>query len=322
MKVIFKLLLIILLFQYGCSNKNKAPDASGNFEADEILVSAEQTGRIMALDIKEGAVIGKDVEVGQIDVSNIRLQKQQVEATLQSLIEKTRNPLPQINLVKKELAVQRVKLEHLIREKERTQRLLASDAATKKQLDDLFAEIDQLQKQMDVTQQQLLLSQSTISEQNRSVLSETSPLKKSAEQIQDLINKGRIINPLNGTVLVRYAYAGEITSVGKPLYSIANLDTITLKAYVTGIQLPQLKLNQKVTVRIDNGTGEGKMYPGTIYWISDKAEFTPKTIQTKEERANLVYATRIRVKNDGFLKIGMYADVLFSPETTNHGNTQ
>jgi HlyD family secretion protein len=150
-----------------------------------------------------------------------------------------------------------------------------------------------------------------INTQNRSILSEKAPMEKAAAQLQEQINKGQVINPINGTVLTNYALQGEMQTVGKPLYKIANTETLDLKAYVTGVQLPQIKVGQQVTVRIDDGKEGYKEYAGTITWISSKSEFTPKTIQTKDERANLVYAIKVNVKNDGYLKIGMYGEVLF-----------
>ena len=304
-------LALITLLVWGCQNNGPSADASGNFEADEIIVSAEQAGKILSLHLKEGDTISANSVVGQIDVTGIGLQKEQVEASLRSLRQKMSDPGPQLELVRKQIAVLQTQLEQQLRERERTAKLLAADAATGKQLDDIESAISQIRRQIAVSEQQLELYRSSIATQNRSILSEEDPLRKSAERIQDQINRGQIINPIKGTVLVRYAYAGEMTAPGKPLYSIANLDTITLKAFVSGSQLPQIKLNQEVDVRIDEGADRYKNYGGRIYWISDKAEFTPRTIQTKDERANLVYALRIAVKNDGFLKIGMYGEVQF-----------
>jgi HlyD family secretion protein len=196
-----------------------------------------------------------------------------------------------------------------LHERDRTERLVKADAATGKQLDDLNAQVDVLQKQMDVTQQQIAVQRSNIATQNRSILSESAPLQKQAAQVEEQISKARVVNPVSGTVITKYAEQGEVTAPGKALYKIANLSTLTLRAYITGAQLSQLKLGQQVKVLVDNGADQYRTYSGTIYWISDKAEFTPKTIQTKEERANLVYAVKVRVKNDGYLKIGMYGEV-------------
>ncbi|HEY4155881.1 MAG TPA: HlyD family efflux transporter periplasmic adaptor subunit, partial [Puia sp.] len=184
------------------------------------------------------------------------------------------------------------------------------DAAPAKQLDDINTQIEQLQKQIAVSHQQINLDNSNTAAQNRSILSEKGPLEKTVRQFQEQISKGQIVNPITGVVLTSYALKGEMAIIGKPLYKIANTDTLYLRAYITGDQLPGIKLGQAVQVRIDQGEKKYKRYPGTIEWISDKSEFTPKTIQTKEERANLVYAVKVRVKNDGFLKIGMYGEVL------------
>jgi putative hlyD family secretion protein len=178
-------------------------------------------------------------------------------------------------------------------------------------LDDLTALVDQLRKQLAVTQNQLKVSLTNINTQNRNVLSQEAPLQKNAEAVQVQINQGEIINPIAGTVLTNYALKGEMQTFGKPLYKIANMETLTLKAYITGDQLTQIKLGQQVTIRTDAGEGAQRTYQGEITHISNKAEFTPKTIQTKSERANLVYAIKVKVKNDGYLKIGMYGEVVF-----------
>ncbi|HUB60011.1 MAG TPA: HlyD family efflux transporter periplasmic adaptor subunit [Puia sp.] len=294
-----------------CNRDKIKTDASGVFESDEVIVSAEQNGKLLSFPIQEGDSLAKGAVVGQIDMSNTIIQKEQVEATIQALKLKTTNPLPQTELVKRQLAVEQSQLEQQQREKTRTQNLLKADAATQKQLDDINSAIDQLEKQIAVSKQQIALDNSNIATQNRTIYSEQRPLEISAAQIQDNINKGRIVNPIKGTVLTKYALQGEMTTTGKALYKIANLDTLILRAYVTGSQLTQVKLGQKVKVYADQGSEQYREYPGEVYWISDKSEFTPKTIQTRDERANLVYAVKIRVKNDGYLKLGMYGEVKF-----------
>ena len=189
------------------------------------------------------------------------------------------------------------------------QQVICLDAATGKQLDDVNAQIDLVNRQMNVTRQQIQVQKNAVGTQNRGILSQQKPLEKRAAQVADLLNKTHVRNPVTGVVLAKYAEAGELTAVGKALYKVADLSSLNLRAYVTGTQLPQIRLGQPVTVRIDSGAGGYRELPGTITWISDKAEFTPKTIQTKEERANLVYAVKIKVKNDGYLKIGMYGEV-------------
>lgn len=309
-----RLSAIVLLFAIGasaCNSDKLKTDASGVFESDEVIVSAEQNGKILSFPIQEGDTLAKGAVLGNIDMSNTVLQKQQVQATIEALRQKTTNPRPQIELVKKQLAVQESQLAQQLREKNRTENLLKADAATQKQLDDINAQIDQLQKQIAVSRQQIALDNSNIATQNRTIYSEQNPLEKSVAQIQDQINKGQIVNPISGTVLTKYALEGEMTVTGKALYKIANLDTLTLRAYITGSQLTAVKLGQTVKVYTDDGAKNYKEYTGRISWISDKSEFTPKTIQTKDERANLVYAIKIRVRNDGYLKLGMYGEVKF-----------
>ncbi|MDB5228773.1 MAG: HlyD family efflux transporter periplasmic adaptor subunit [Bacteroidota bacterium] len=310
MKSILYLSISIFLFASCDQNKNK-PDASGVFESDEVIVSAEQPGKIISFNIHEGDAVEKGKPVGQIDISNFKYQKEQIKSTINSLSERTNNPEPQLQLVRDQLEVQQTNLKYLQNEKERVSRLLKADAATQKQYDDIAAKVEEVQKQTAVTQQQLKLYSSNISTQNRSILSEKDPLQKSVEQVENQISKGQIINPVTGTVLTKYAMEGEMAAAGKPLYKIANLDTLTLRAYITGSQLSTIKLGQAVKVSIDNGEKKYKDYTGNISWISDKSEFTPKTIQTKDERANLVYAIKIRVRNDGYIKLGMYGEVKF-----------
>ena len=293
-----------------CNHKNDF-DASGNFIADEVIVSAEQNGRLIDYTVQEGQTLNEGQKVGQINVEVLKLQKQQVEATIASRKEKTLSPDDQAALIRSQYEVQKAQLEQQQRELARVQQLVAGGAATQKQLDDLTAAVDQLRKQLSVTENQLKVSLTNISSQNRNVMSQEVPLQKNAEAVQAQINQGEIINPITGTVLVNYALKGEMQTFGKPLYKIANTDTLTLKAYITGDQLPQIKLGQAVTVHTDAAEGEQSTYKGEVTYIASKAEFTPKTIQTKAERANLVYAIKIKVKNDGYLKIGMYGEVLF-----------
>jgi len=300
---------IIAVSLAACNSNKEKFDASGTFEADEVIVSSELNGKILSFDVDEGSVLKKDSTVGTIDAVNIALQKEQVEANIASLREKTSDVSPQVKLLQDQLTVQQAQLSNLEHEKKRIENLLKEDAATGKQLDDINYQVDALQKQMNVTQQQINVQKSNVSTQNRSILSEGKPLAKNIAMLEEQLSKSRIINPVAGTVLTKYAEAGEITAAGKALYKIADLSVITLRAYITGTQLSQVKLGQQVKVLVDDGKNKYKELTGTITWISDKAEFTPKTIQTKDERANLVYAVKIKVKNDGFLKIGMYGEV-------------
>ena len=300
---------IIAVSLAACNSNKEKFDASGTFEADEVIVSSELNGKILSFDVDEGSVLKKDSTVGTIDAVNIALQKEQVEANIASLREKTSDVSPQVKLLQDQLTVQQAQLSNLEHEKKRIENLLKEDAATGKQLDDINYQVDALQKQMNVTQQQINVQKSNVSTQNRSILSEGKPLAKNIAMLEEQLSKSKIINPVAGTVLTKYAEAGEITAAGKALYKIADLSVITLRAYITGTQLSQVKLGQQVKVLVDDGKNKYKELTGTITWISDKAEFTPKTIQTKDERANLVYAVKIKVKNDGFLKIGMYGEV-------------
>ncbi|HRO44245.1 HlyD family efflux transporter periplasmic adaptor subunit [Agriterribacter sp.] len=294
-----------------CNNNEISYDASGNFEADEVMVSAQQNGQLLSFSVHEGDQLKEGAVVGQIDMTVQRLQKEQTEATINALQQKTGSAAEQVKVAKAQLAAQQIQLDNLLREKERSQNLVKADAAPSKQVDDINAQIDQLQKQMAVTREQINLYHSNTATQNRSILSEKAPLEKAAQQLQAQIDKGQVVNPVAGTVLTNYALKGEMAVLGKPLYKIADTDTLFLRAYITGNQLPLIKPGQQVQVRVDQGEKENKSYPGTITWISDKSEFTPKTIQTKKERANLVYAIKISVKNDGYLKIGMYGEVFF-----------
>lgn len=306
---------ILFLAALGClvgCGKSEKFDASGSFEAEEVIVSSELAGRIKLLDIREGDTVPQGKVVASIDAENLALQKEQVQASIEALGQKTADVSPQVQLLTNQLAVQQSRLNNLLHERTRIENLLKQDAATGKQLDDINAQIDVVKREMNVTQQQISVQRSNVSTQNRSILSEGKPLQKRVEQLQDQLDRSNVTNPISGTVLTKYAQTGEVTSAGKALYKIADLSELTLRAYISGGQLSQVKLGQKVKVLVDDGDDKYKEYPGTITWISDKAEFTPKTIQTKEERANLVYATKIKVKNDGYLKIGMYGEVQFN----------
>lgn len=322
--ITFVIPFLVILFT-ACGNKNNKYDATGTFETDEIIVSAEANGKILRLDIEEGATLTRDSVVGNIDPSAIELQKEQATSSVEALAQKTNDPAPQINILesqmatqRKQIAVQEEQLKTLIKEQQRFKNLVDADASPIKQLDDITGQVNVQRQQIDASKSQLAVLQSQINSQrqavaiqNRNIMSEKNPMQKRVAQIDDQLNKTRIINPISGTVLTKYADAGEYTTIGKAIYKIADLTTMKLRAYITGNQMAQVKLNQPVKVFVDDGKGKYRELPGTITWISDKAEFTPKTIQTKEERANLVYAIKVNVKNDGFLKIGMYGEVVF-----------
>jgi HlyD family secretion protein len=300
---------LALLALMACNSRQNNFDATGIFEADEVIVSSETGGKILHFPVQEGDVVSQGKVVALIDSSDLSLQKEQVRASMVALNEKTSDVRPQIRLLERQMAVQQVQLASLEREKKRTENLLKEDAAPAKQLDDLNTQIEVLRQQLAVTEQQIAVQRSQTGTQNRSVLSEKSPLQKRMALLEEQLERSQVTNPIHGTVLVKYAEAGEVTAPGKALYKVADLSTLTLRAYLTGAQLTQAKLNQPVKVLVDKNADEYKELPGTIYWIASQAEFTPKTIQTKEERANLVYAVKIRVKNDGYLKLGMYGEV-------------
>lgn len=299
----------LLFFCAECNSNKNQFDASGSFESDEVIVSAQLGGQLLAFNVEEGDVLSKGEVVGKIDSTDVVLQKQQVQATIQSLQQKTVNVEPQVKLLQDQLSVQQTQLDHALKDQQRFQNLVADGAATQKQLDDINMKVDEIKKQMQVTQQQINVQRSNVGTQNSSILSEKKSLQKQEAQLAQQLSKSNIINPVNGTVLTKYAEAGEVTAPGKALYKLADLSYLNLRAYITGSQLSNIKINQTVNVFIDSGTNNYRQYSGTILWISDKAEFTPKTIQTKDERTNLVYAIKIKVKNDGYLKIGMYGEV-------------
>lgn len=293
-QVIAFLSLILLT---ACGKKVKTYDATGTFEATETIISAEANGQLMAFSIEEGQTLDSGAYVGYIDSTQLFLQKQQLLAQVKATESQKPDISAQLAALKSQLAVAK-------KDQKRIQNMAKADAATQQQLDNANARVETLEKQIDAQRSQLEINTSSIS-------SQADPIQIQVAQIEDKLEKCRLISPMSGTVLAKYAEPNEIVNIGKPLYRIADLNSIYLKAYITASQLDTLKLNQEVTVHTDNGSDGYKSYNGTLYWISDKAEFTPKTIQTKEERANKVYAVKIRVQNDGYLKIGMYGEAVF-----------
>lgn len=289
--------LMIAVVLTACSSGESDYDATGNFEADEIIVSSEVAGKILQLNLEEGQSLKKGQVIGYIDTTQLYLKKKQLKSSVKAVLARQPNATTQLATIQEQIVTTK-------KEKDRFEKLLKADAATQKQVDDLTAQLMLLQKQYDALR-------SSLGTTTQSLRSETGPLSVQIEQIQDQIEKSILTNPINGTVLVKYAEQSEVTAPGKGLYKIADLSSILLRAYISGDQLPAVKLNQKVKVFVDDLENEFKEYQGEIIWVSGKAEFTPKTIQTKEERANLVYAIKIKVKNDGFLKIGMYGEVKF-----------
>lgn len=294
-----KQLLIITLFVAftACGDKKEKADASGSFEAEEVIISSEATGIIKELSVTEGQELGKGQLIGFIDSTQLFLKKKQLEAQIKA-------GLSQMPDIPSQLAIAEEQLRAAEKEKQRFTNLLNAGAATQKQLDDVITQTEVLKKQIVAQRSSLGITSESISEQ-------ALPLQVQIEQLNDQLSKCRIVNPMKGTVLTKYAEENETTIQGKALYKIADLSVVTLRVYVTGSQLAALQLNQKVKVLADGDAKKYKEYEGEVFWISDKAEFTPKTIQTKDERANMVYAVKIRVKNNGFLKLGMYAEVKF-----------
>ncbi len=304
------ILIILTAFLFvSCSSSNGKFDAQGVFESDEVMVASEVPGKLLSFDVNEGDSLSMSRVIAHIDSAALVLQKAQLTASKQALRQKLMDVAPQVELLKQQLEVQNTQLINLNYEKKRVDNLLKSDAATKKQQDDLVFQIESLTKQMNVTKQQIKVQQSNVGTQNRAIMSELDPMNKRIDQVQDLINKSNVVNPINGTVLTTYVRAGEMIGAGKPLYKIANLETLTLRVYITGDQISSIKVGQTVKVFVDKGKNEYTELPGIISSIASKAEFTPKTIQTKDERANLVYAVKVLVKNNGYLKIGMYGEI-------------
>lgn len=306
-KIILTVLSATALFS--CNNDKNNYDASGTFETTETIVAAEANGIIKQLNLEEGQMLEAGQYIGYIDSVQLWLQKKQLEAQIRSLLGKSPDITAQTNSFNKQEAVIQSQLNTQLHEKQRVENLVKADAATPKQLDDIKGLVDALRKQLEVIHSQDIAQTSQLTTQTRGLTGDVIPVKVQIEQLNDQLSKCSIINHVNGTVLAKYAEANEMTSVGKPLYKIADLSTLILRAYISGNQLSSVTINQPVKVLVDDANKKYKEYAGTVEWISNKAEFTPKTIQTKDERANLVYAVKIRVKNDGYLKIGMYADV-------------
>lgn len=292
MKYPIYLLVFFTTFLFGCGNDGSTTDATGVFESTEIIVSSEAIGKILALDISEGDKVSKDQVVGLIDSTQLHFSRLQLEASKVTVASGKPDVQAQIEATQREIEKQE-------REKERIERLLEGDVATQKQLDDIESAIL-------VLKARLRSQKSSLSNSANSVDAQGMALDVQIAQLDDQIEKCRIKAPIDGTVLVKYAESGEVTAMGKALFKVADMEHMSLKAYVTADQLVQLRVGQQVEVLAEFGESELRPYEGTITWISSKSEFTPKTIQTQDERANLVYAVKIAVPNDGYLKIGMY----------------
>jgi len=283
-------LSIIVLSFFSCNDSNVKADGYGNFEATEITISAENNGKLMQFDVNEGDVLEKNQFIGYIDTIPLALKREQLQVSKAVINSKSKGVLSQINVLN-------AKLKTANTNKIRIENLIKDNAGTQKQLDDVQGEIDVVKQQV-----------KSVEIQNAPVVNELKSIDVQLKQIDDQIQKSKIINPVYGTVLTKYAEPNEITAFSKPLYKIANLKTMQLRVYVSETQLAHIKIGQEVTVKIDDADTM-KSYKGSISWIASEAEFTPKIIQTKEERVALVYAVKINVANDGSLKIGMPAEL-------------
>ena len=295
MKII-KLMVVcaILTAAIACDN-TPVYDAAGIFEATTVTLSAETSGKILSMDVAEGDSVAAGQTVAVVDTTMLVLRQRQIGSQRSS----TESSLPDISA---QAAALRSQIAHQQHEVDRFRRLLADGATTQKQYDDANAQLSTLRGQLEALLSTLGKSRSALTE---NAASQTYQV----EQIRDEILRSTVISPLNGTVLVKYAEPGEYATPGRPLCKVADLDNIYLRAYFTASRLADLRIGQKVTVIADFGGGERFEYPGTVSWIAQESEFTPKNIQTEDSRANLVYAVKIAVKNDGRLKLGQYGEV-------------
>ncbi len=290
-------LICTLLILTACNkNKNKNNyDASGTFEATEIIISSETSGRIMEFNMQEGDLLHQGQELGYIDTIQLYLSKKQLQANISTLEGRKTN----INL---QLASLKEQLTNLRSEKQRYENLVQSNAGNQKQVDDL-------ESQINILERQIAAQQNTMQINNQGLDNDSQALTIQIEQIEDQIARSKITSPIDGTVMLKYAEKGETVQPGKALFKIADMQNMYLRAYLTAAQLTQISIGQQISVYADFGETQTREYAGTINWISDKSEFTPKSIQTQDERANLVYAVKIAVPNDGYLKVGMYGQI-------------
>ena len=288
--------ILISVFLTSCGDDDRS-DAYGNFEATTVTVSAKGKGELLKFDIEEGEDIALSENVGLIDTLQLYLEKQKLYAQISSLGQKLQESAPEVAVLLEEQS-------NLIRERDRTQRLVAQKAATQQQLDDYNGKVDKINQQINSTKRQVGIA-------NRGILAEREPLLAQIALINKQISDNTILNPLKGTVLVKFAEPGELVNSGMPLYKIADLEKIKLHAYTSATLLQNVTLGDTVNVLIDDGQNDYRKLKGRISFIASEAEFTPKTIQTKEKRVNLVYAIEVVVENDGTLKIGMPGEVVF-----------
>lgn len=278
-----------------CSSGVAKYDATGTFEATEVIVSSEASGKLMVFEVEEGMRLKAGQEVGIIDTVQFYLKKLQLEANVKSVEGQRPDILKQVAATREQIVQAR-------RERDRIANLLRVDAANRKQLDDAESLLEVLNRQLEA-------QNSTLQNSDRSLTWQSSSVGIQVAQVEDLLRKCHVCSPITGTVLAKYMEAGELAAQGSPLFKVADMEQIYLRAYITSEQLSQVRLGQEVEVYADYGGDNRKTYPGIVTWISENSEFTPKTILTKDERANLVYAVKIAVRNDGMLKIGMYGGV-------------
>lgn len=284
-----------MLVAVSCGKESEF-DAQGTFEATEVVISSEANGKILDFDVVEGSIVEADKPVGAIDSVQLHLQRKQLLAQHSALLGSRPDVKKQVASLREQIAKHKSELR-------RVENMLKDGAATQKQYDDIEAQVKILETQLDATLSTLDKNTTTI---NNNLLA----LEAQIAALDDRISKCRIVSPVSGTVLVKYAQAGELATVGKPLMKVADLDKIYLRAYFTSEQLAKVNLGDEVTVVADFGGDERYNYAGRIEWISSESEFTPKSIQTKDSRANLVYAVKIAVENDGRLKIGLAGEVI------------
>ena len=289
------ILASVALMMAACGGNEKEYDATGTFEATETTVFAEQSGALLTFSVNEGDSIEANKEVGLIDTTQVWLKIQQLGATKE--VYQSQKPD-----MERQIAATRQQLAKARQDEQRYKELVADGAAPSKMLDDAASQVKVLQRQLDAQISSLAIS-------TRALDKQTAAADIQVSQMQDMLRKCHITAPAEGTVLEKYVERGEFVSVGKPLFKIADTEDMYLRAYVTSAQLQHVKLGQHVKVFADYGAGQRKEYDGTVSWISSRSEFTPKTILTDDERADLVYAVKVAIRNDGFVKIGMYGEV-------------
>lgn len=285
-------MLVVVLLIISCRNKNDAYSGTGTFEATEVNVSAETMGKLLSWEASEGKNVTTDMILGYIDTTQLHLQKDELYAQLAASNSRYTDIPKQIATLQQAVANRK-------REQARFQKLVDAKAGNQKQVDDIRYQIEELNKEV-------IAKQSLLESNNKSIGNQGVALSSKINAIQDMIDKSIIKSPINGVILVKYIEIGEFASAGKALFKVADMDNIFLRAYVTSEQLVHIKIGQPIRVYADFGGDTKKEYPGTITWISGEAEFTPKSIQTDDERANMVYAIKMAVKNDGYIKRGMY----------------